>query len=400
LTAGFRGWSGSERSEFFITETAATPGYLPGQLASGRWHVLLGLYKLHPAGCSYRVTITITTNAAGQQPDTSVNANALSIGDLPASAPRAPYAPWLRGELHCHSLHSDGERDASSMVQLAYQRGLDFLAITDHNTTASQRELANLHDPGLILLCGVEATTYKGHFNIWGIPDWIDFRVQSPAEMQAAIQFANERGAVTSCNHPEPLGPAWDYETVANYQCIEVWNGPWSLRNQIALDFWIKRLESGRCIPALGGSDWHGQKGTSTKNSRTIGIPTVWVYVPATPSASAILDAIRLGHVALSSEPNGAFVDLRSGENFAAMSGDRLPRPAHGQLTIRIHCQRSAGYQLRLLDQSGVLFRQDITDMDTTITTELNIRQSRYVRAEIRATDESLQAMTNPLYLQ
>jgi hypothetical protein len=401
LTTGFRGWSGSERSSFSITETEATPGYLAGALIPGEWHVLLGLYKIHPAGCSYRVAITITVNATDdRQPRSAISVQPLPVGDLPSSVPRAPYAPWVRGELHCHSWHSDGDRDASAVVRLAHQRGLDFLAITDHNTTASQRELENLHDPGLILIRGVEATTYKGHFNIWGIPDWVDFRVQCREAMQAAIQFANDRGAVTACGHPEPLGPPWDYESVTNYCCIEVWNGPWTLRNQIALDFWVRQLESGRRIPAIGGSDWHRQREMENKPPRALGTPTVWVYVPGSPNASAILDAIRLGHIILSDEPDGAFVDLRSGENFSAMSGDQLPRPTNGRLTIQIHCQRGAGCQLQLLDQKSALFRQDLADADATTTTELIVSESWYVRAELRATDESLKAMTNPLYLQ
>src|SRR5579864_4333153 len=49
---GFRGWSGSERSTFFITETEATPGYLAGRLPAGRWHVVLGLYKIADTGCT------------------------------------------------------------------------------------------------------------------------------------------------------------------------------------------------------------------------------------------------------------------------------------------------------------------------------------------------------------
>src|SRR5512138_3547566 len=64
LQAGFRGWSGSERSRFFITPTEATPGYLSGPLKEGRWHVLLGLYKIAEQGCDYRVEVAITTGAA------------------------------------------------------------------------------------------------------------------------------------------------------------------------------------------------------------------------------------------------------------------------------------------------------------------------------------------------
>jgi hypothetical protein len=61
LTAGFRGWSGSERPAYFIAEEEAAPGYLAGRLNPGKWHVLLGLYKIGPQGCSYKVSIRITT---------------------------------------------------------------------------------------------------------------------------------------------------------------------------------------------------------------------------------------------------------------------------------------------------------------------------------------------------
>ena len=137
LTAGFRGWSGSERASFFIAEDEATPGYLAGPLGAGRWHVLLGLYKIAPQGCTWRVQVRIRSEAgrrAGRGPRTGAGA----AGDLPSSPPPAPFAPWLRGELHCHSWHSDGDRSAADVVSLARARGLDFLAVSDHNTTASQ----------------------------------------------------------------------------------------------------------------------------------------------------------------------------------------------------------------------------------------------------------------------
>ena len=38
-----RGWTGGERSEVTITTGSATPGYWPGPLPAGRWHVQLGL---------------------------------------------------------------------------------------------------------------------------------------------------------------------------------------------------------------------------------------------------------------------------------------------------------------------------------------------------------------------
>ena len=42
-TKAFRGWTGGERSEIFVSAIDATPGYWPGPVQAGRWHVSLGL---------------------------------------------------------------------------------------------------------------------------------------------------------------------------------------------------------------------------------------------------------------------------------------------------------------------------------------------------------------------
>lgn len=407
-SAGFRGWSGSERSSFFITATDATPGYLAGPLTPGLWHVLLGLYKIAPEGCAYRVNVTVTTSPPapessytspgapstwtrlGQDDDQEKRARARELGSE---------AAWLCGELHCHTWHSDGDRSATDVVALARSRGLDFLAISDHNTIASQRELANLPNPGLILIPGVEVTTFKGHFNVWGIPDWVDFRVQRPEEMQAALRFAAERGAVTSCGHPKPLGPPWEYQTVTNFDCVEVWNGPWTLLNQMALDYWTSLLATGRRLTAIAGSDWHRQRELEEDPPRAPGTPAVWIYVPRPASAAAILDGIRHGHVSLSDSPEGPRLDLRAGHEFSARGGDILPRGGDGKLPVQVRCHRGAGHRLQLLDREQVLFEQTLSGADETITTELSTADMLYVRAELRNANEDVRALTNPIYL-
>ncbi len=396
LTAGFRGWSGSERLSVFVSETEATPGYLAGPLLPGRWNVYLGLYKIAPEGCSFRVTVEIETGGKAAP----VSPIPVPTGALPSSTPRAAFAPWVRGEMHCHTWHSDGDRSAADVVALARARGLDFLAVTDHNTIASQRELAGLVDPGLVLIRGVEATTFKGHFNVWGIGDWVDFRVQTPAQMTSALGFAHERGALTSCNHPKPYGPAWDYPEVSNYDCIEVWNGPWTLLNEMALEFWKEQLAAGRRIPAVGGSDWHRQSELEEVPPRAPGTPTVWVYPEGEPSAASILRAIRQGHVSLSSEPEGAFLDLRLGAADGVLCGDPIARPSDARLAVRVLCRRGKGYVLQLLDQTGVLFSQTLSEQEAVVTAELSVPASLYVRAELRTVEEELKAMTNPIYLE
>src|SRR5512139_2875668 len=44
------GASGSDKTEISIGATAATPGYHPCELIPGEWRILLGAYKVAPAG--------------------------------------------------------------------------------------------------------------------------------------------------------------------------------------------------------------------------------------------------------------------------------------------------------------------------------------------------------------
>jgi hypothetical protein len=270
---------------------------------------------------------------------------------------------------------------------------MDFLAITDHNTTACQHKLEETVNPGLILLRGLEVTTFKGHFNIWGIPDWVDFRIQKPEDMEAALQYANQLGAVTSCNHPKLFGPPWDYPEVSNFQSLEVWNGPWSGLDEMALEYWLSLLETGRRVPAVGGSDFH----KLSEGERNIGTPTNWVYIPDKPDPANILKAIRRGHVSLSDEPDGPFLDLRSGEDNQVMGGDVLAL-ANNQV-IRLRCQRGIGCQVQIFDQGAILFEREVHKEDETIEWALQANAKRYIRAELRAANGRLRALTNPIYL-
>ncbi len=58
---GFRGWSGGARRSFVISPGAATPGYLPGDLEPGTWHVMIGLHRVPPGGAEYVLTVQVST---------------------------------------------------------------------------------------------------------------------------------------------------------------------------------------------------------------------------------------------------------------------------------------------------------------------------------------------------
>ncbi|MDP3046020.1 MAG: PHP domain-containing protein, partial [Chloroflexota bacterium] len=123
--ADFRGWSGSFRNEVTVTPTDATPSYLPG-LPPGEWNVLLGAYNIGPDGCRYHVEVSVDTDAGAPLP--------ASTGEPPATTaqPAPPGPAWYKGDLHCHTHHSDGASSLRELTDAAKDQGLNFLAITDH----------------------------------------------------------------------------------------------------------------------------------------------------------------------------------------------------------------------------------------------------------------------------
>ena len=95
---GFRGWSGGARTEFFIRSDDATPGYIPGPVRPGTWHIALGPYTVAPQGLAYEVTITLTYGKGAATPEPV----------YPPSRARGRGRAWYRGDCHLHSWYSDG----------------------------------------------------------------------------------------------------------------------------------------------------------------------------------------------------------------------------------------------------------------------------------------------------
>src|SRR6202044_332371 len=175
---GFRGWSGGARDSFVITREAATPGYLPGEIEAGTWQVMIGVHRVPPGGTSYRLTAEVTSDAAAlalppAPPAPPVPRERPPRRDLPASAGRR----WLAGDLHSHTVHSDGAQTVPELAALAAGRGLDFIAVTDHNTISHHAELpAAARRYAITLLPGQEVTTDGGHAGARGESGRVEFR--------------------------------------------------------------------------------------------------------------------------------------------------------------------------------------------------------------------------------
>jgi hypothetical protein len=389
LSNGFRGWSGSARNEFYLSTAEATPGYMPGPLQQGTWYVCLGAYKIADAGCDYRVTVQFTYGAADETAFFPVR---LPLDDKPR---KKNESGWYKGELHCHTYHSDGDSDPLAVVRRAESLGLDFLAITDHNVQSQQVRLNEI-DTALMLIPGMEVTTYHGHWNIWGAGDWIDFRVLSESDMQQAVNAALEQGYLISCNHPRPYGPEWEYPNISGFHCIEVWNGPWAAFNDVALAYWEAKLQAGERYVAVGGSDSHFLK---REHLAKLSNPTLYIYCPDDPSPAALLTALRAGHAFISEAPQGTELYLHTD---SAMMGDTITRPADNTLSLHIRVVNAAATQLEICGANGVLQQHTIIGDDWQAVIAVDVEHIGYVRAQVVSTKDDtrqIHALTNPIYL-
>ncbi|MBL8147405.1 MAG: CehA/McbA family metallohydrolase [Anaerolineae bacterium] len=391
MAEGFRGWSGSARSEFFISTTEATPGYMPGPLPAGTWNICLGAYKVADTGCAVEVTIEITESDGQEEAGFPQR---LPLSNVPRhDVQRAD--GWYKGELHCHTVHSDGDSSPADVVRRAGALGLDYLAIMDHNVQSQQVALATVETP-LMLIPGTEVTTYRGHWNTWGAGPWIDFRVLIEADMQAAVDRALAAGYLISCNHPKPFGPEWVYPKVTGFHCIEVWNGPWPAANDISLAYWDSRLRAGARIAAVGGSDCHFHK---IEHPAKLGNPTTFIHCEGAPSPAALLGHLRAGHAFISEAPDGPELVLSAG---GVLMGDSI-RPEGASAAFTIHTRRAQGKTLQIVTAEGVVYQSTVTQPEWQRTIEVRVVQTSYVRCMLVSgspEDLTVHAVSNPVYIE
>jgi hypothetical protein len=371
---GFRGWSGSERLEFTIDADWATPPYLRGPIGAGTWHVLLGPYKVAPSGLAFRVEIWFDAGRPREE-RTAVRAGAPR---RPALAPAAEPG-WVRGDLHCHTLFSDGDSWPEEVLHAAAETGLEFLGVTDHNTVAHHDEYGAGGGAYPLVVPGIEVTTYRGHWNAWGTDRWYEFREPTSAAVGAAMREAVAAGAFVSVCHPRPVGPPWEYDDAGRFHAIEVWNGPWERLNASALAFWEARLRAGERIVALGGSDTHQLRAA---HHATLGSPTTWVRAGDRADAASVLAALGRGEAFVSSAPGGPQLYLgRDGDHALVRAVD------------------SPGASVALVADGAVVDGAAIATADAAVRLRLP-RDARYVRAQLVGARDAVLALTNPLWLR
>lgn len=389
-----RGWSGSSKKRVCASRGYATPGYLPGEVRPGQWAVVLGFYKVPEAGLWYRVAVRVYSGCAEARES------------RPEPPPPGVKRGWVKGDLHMHSVHSDGDSTLGEVAALASRLGLDFISVTDHNTVSQIAELGwrSAFLNGVFVLRGVEMTSYKGHMNVFGISEVPEFRVKARRELEAVVAYLRSKGAFLSVNHPKPLGPDWELGDMSFADAVEVFQAVWEFNNYVSLRKWDELLKRGLRVGLVGGSDAHEMK--SGESLLAPGVPTTWVYVDEL-SEEGLLRGLRAQRVFVSESPSGPRVFLKAlqgGREYTL--GDTVDA---GPLDLVVRVEGAEGQTLRLVAGGEVVAHREV-DSEVFEGKFSLLLGSPYVRAELlrEAADVEdpyhmeniVSALTAPIYLK
>ncbi len=313
------------------------------------------------------------------------------------------------GNLHIHTLHSDGAWDLPRIARCAAGLGLDFIVTHDH---AHMTERLHLEEEGyygrLLALVGLEIGYDDHHYLAFDLRERVSGEGLSP---QAVIDAVQGQGGFGMLAHPFEKGMpffehskayTWKDLSVEGYTGICIWNfasrwkervkSPWhglwwlAFKNaglkgpsRRALEFWDQACQQ-RCVVGVAGSDAHGTRFRWGRiQLRPFSYPfllqTLTVHLLLKePLASdfghaktQVYDALKRGRLFMAHEHlapargfrcvyrmrNGAW--LQMGEEAAYRPGElilRLPRPGiarlihDGRLVLSRQCRDSASWPI------------------------------------------------------
>jgi len=410
-----RCWSGGNKSMLTIGLSDATPSCSPGPIPPGLWNVLIGVPNIRSSVQShYRVQVYFSPSGAVAR-------------DPAALRPPLRAGPaWFRGDLHLHTGHSDGQCPSQTgkmvpcpvffTVDAAARRGLDFIAITDHNATSqydAMRELGPYFDK-VLLIPGREITTFHGHINFFGTSDFIDFRLGSGQvpDMNTLLRKADHLGGLTSINHPSApsgeicMGCGWTPKSRVDMRllsAVEAVNGG-SEKSAISdVPFWNKELDRGCRLTGIGGSDNHRPM-QPLDQLGSIGSPTTVVFATEL-STPAILAGIRAGHVFidLAGTRDRVLEETAQVRDHVFHAGDTLEASNGEHLAFSLRVVASVGGKIRWQEDGEDIAGAasgEVSSADQTFPwLWASDGHRHWFRAEVVGTDGKIWLLGNPIYV-
>lgn len=393
---GIRGASRFSKQAFSIGLHQTSTSYVAGPVAPGTWHVLLAFSSV--------------VDTARWQVDVRFDAPSETVAERVLSREER----WYAGDWHTHTGHSDGYGcrfpDGSGgrgchvmdVARLASERGLDFVAVTDHNTVSHHQDVFVAQESfnRLLLLRGQEVTSFYGHANVYGTSRAADFTWGTSLAEQ--MEQDARTGAVWSLNHPGRASGAtctgcgwtlpdtpWD-----RVEVLEIINSGDLGAPDSGIPFWHERLNAGYRIIGIGGSDDHGASG--------VGRPTTMVRSSGL-SEAALLAALRRGDVYVKpggpEDPDLSF-RAESGNGMYHM-GSTIPVVAAGDsltLHLSVHTAGQPNVDVEWIGGAPTLVARRTTETGTHLTWRWYPGTASWIRFNVRV-DGEITAVGNPLFI-
>ena len=221
-----------------------------------------------------------------------------------------PQAVWYKGNLHTHTVNSDGDSTPDDVVRWYRERDYQFLVLTDHNYLTSVDGLNAVHggDDRFLVVKGEEVTDRFGakpiHINGLDVS-----RLVAPTGgasvldlVQRTVDAIRDAGGVPSINHPN-YGWAISPEELGQVQrtkLFEVFSGHPTVNNLGGggvpglEETWDRILSSGKMLYGIAVDDAHYFKRPEDPTAPRPG--KGWVYVRSPRlEARALVEALERG---------------------------------------------------------------------------------------------------------
>jgi predicted metal-dependent phosphoesterase TrpH len=155
----------------------------------------------------------------------------------------------LKIDFHVHTCYSgDSSITLQDVISFTKKRGLDGVAITDHNTVKGAQKLKTKK---IIVVPGIEVSTSQGH--LLGIN--ITTPIPAKLDMEKSISKIHEAGGIAIAPHPTAFYKSPPRRNVTSYDAVEVMNAssiPFSV-----LTHFSKKFANKLGVSQTGGSDSH-----------------------------------------------------------------------------------------------------------------------------------------------
>ena len=295
----------------------------------------------------------------------------------PKTQDPAPKGVWFKGQLHTHTLNSDGDSTPDDVVRWYREHGYHFVAITDHNYLTSVDGLNAVHgaDDKFLVMKGEEVTDRFGDkpIHVNGLDPAGFIRPAGGNSVVTMVQnmidaIRSARG-VPSINHPN-YGWAISADELTQLQrtrLFEVFNGHPLVNNAGGggvpglEETWDRILSSGKLIYGIAVDDAHYFKRPEDTTAPRPGFG--WVHVRASRlDARSIVEALERGE-------------------FYSSTGVELESIGASATSLRIavKADRLSKYRIQFIGRHGSV----LAEMISTPATYAFRGDEGYVRAKV-----------------